>query len=246
LKYEIDQDVPFTYNQDESRLEKNVFSFNKHGNDMRINPYLNMQNMQKQKQDKNVFQRVGEETKGYTLQHTRDLIRKVLQSKLAYNHKCLNQNMPMLTLKQYLFIFFAETYSMTNLISESIELLSKGLIEHKEESAMVKLGFFILNNYCDENFYLVFEGLTTTMKEFFKGYLDELFANENPDLKKKVLNKKLSGESKITPKEIKFLVSEMVTSQKQAILEKTENVDTYKKLEQILLRHFIGKQNSIL
>ena len=239
-KYKIEEDVPFAYPENGASNDKNVFSFNKYENGNKQRPYLNMENMQKQKQDKNVFEKKANIISGFTEKHTEEQIQNILQSKLAYNHKCLNQNMPMLTLKQYLFIHFAETFAMNNLISENITLLTQALKKYKESSAIVKLGYSIFHNYCDENFFLVFEGLRTTMKEFYKGYIEELFAHESFDLKRKVLKKKLNGSSKLTQKEVKFIISEMITSQKQLILEKTKSVETYKKLEHLLLSHFVG------
>lgn len=199
-----------------------------------------MENMQKQKQDKTIFEQSAGESTGFTEKYTSDLIKKILQKKLAYNHKCLNHNMPMLTPKQYLFIFFAETFTMKNLISENINLLMLALDKFKKNNSIIKLGYCVLANLCDENFFLVYEGLRTTMKEFFKGYIQELFASESQDLQNKVFKKKITNISKLTKKEVKFLVSEMVSNDREAVMVLAENVEFYSDLKQILLSHFVG------
>lgn len=218
-----------------------MFSFNKYENDLKQKPFLNMENMQKLRQDKQIFEQVAGESSGFTLKHTADLVKKILKAKLAYNQKCLDHNMPMLTGKQYLYIFFAESYSMRNLISENIELLMMALSKYKDEKAEVLLGYYIFNNLCDENFFLVFQGLCTTMKEFFRGYIKELFAAESEGLRNKVLKKKMNGSSKLSKKEVKFLVSEMVSKDRSKMLELAAEVDTYRGLEKVLMTHFVGR-----
>lgn len=235
-------DEPFVYSEiNGDKDDPNVFSFNKYENDLKQKPFLNMENMQKQKQDKQIFDQVAGQSSGFTLKHTSDLIKQILKAKLEYNQKCLKHNMPMLTTKQYLYIFFAESFSMRNLVSENIELLILALNKYKEQRAVILLGYFILENLCDENFFLVFEGLCITMKEFFRGYIKELFAAESQDLQNKVLKKKMNGSSKLSKKEVKFLVCEMVTKDRERILEMTSNVDTYRGLKKVLMTHFVGK-----
>jgi hypothetical protein len=243
---EDESDVPFTYTEfNETKDDPNVFSFNKYENDLKQKPFLNMQNMQKLKQDKKIFEQVAGQSVGFTLNHTISLTRKILDQKLFYNQKCLKHNMPMLTTKQYLYIFFAETFTVRSLISENISLLLSALEKFKDKNGMVLLGYYIIHNLCDENFFLVFNGLRSTMKEFFNGYIQELFASESPDLRSKVLKKKMNGSSKLSQKEIKFLVTEMVSKDRQQILKLVENVDTYKGLEHVLMSHFVGIRNII-
>jgi hypothetical protein len=202
-----------------------------------------MQNLQKMKQNKKIFEQVAGESVGFTKKHTISLITKILDQKLFYNQKCLKHNMPMLTTKQYLYIFFAETFTVRSLISENISLLLSALEKFKNDSGLALLGYYVVNNLCDENFYLVYNGLRSTMKEFFKGYIQELFASESLDLQNKVLKKKMNGTSKLSQKEIKFLVTEMVSKDRQQILNLVQNIDTYKGLEHILMSHFVGKES---
>ena len=238
---EDESDVPFTYTDiEKTNDDPNVFSFNKYENDLKQKPFLNMENMQKLKQDKKIFEQIAGKSVGFTLNHTISLIRKILDQKLFYNQKCLKHNMPMLTTKQYLYIFFAETFTVRSLISENITLLLSALEKFKDQNGVVLLGFYIIHNLCDENFFLVFNGLKSTMKEFFNGYIQELFATESVNLRNKVLKKKMNGSSKLSQKEVKFLVTEMVSKDREEILKLVENIDTYKGLEHVLMSHFVG------
>lgn len=76
--------------------------------------------------------------------------------------------MPILTLDQYCFIFFAESFTHHNLISENIFHLKNALNKHRDQSALLKLAHSVLHNFCDENFFLVFRGLRSSMSGLFE------------------------------------------------------------------------------
>lgn len=87
-----DKDVPFNYSENDemNKEDPNVFSFNKYEQDLKEKPYLNMENLQRTKQDKTKFKDVigdPQIEKEFTVGHTQKLAKKVLEAKLSYNQK---------------------------------------------------------------------------------------------------------------------------------------------------------------
>ena len=88
-------DIPYEFsnksdNSDNQNDEANVFSFNKHEQDLMQKPYLNMENMQKNKQDSKKFKQITQNGKvetEFTEEYAESLINKILNSKLQYNQK---------------------------------------------------------------------------------------------------------------------------------------------------------------
>lgn len=151
--------------------------------------------------------------------------------------------MPMLTPQQFLFIFFADTYSLNNLISENIALLNRAVNKYRLVSPHIRLAYEVMNNTCDENFFLVFMGIQSTTKQFYKNYLDEVYNVESDLVRKKMFNERIKGDKSLTQKEVNFLVKEMATqrSEKISMALAVYPVVFYKDLEYELLTHFIGK-----
>lgn len=89
----FDRDIPYEYSEtegDNSERNRNIFSFNKHEQDLQSKPFLNMENMQKLKQDKSKFQDKyikGKSQKEITQEYTKELVIKIMNAKVKYNQK---------------------------------------------------------------------------------------------------------------------------------------------------------------
>ena len=148
----------------------------------------------------------------------------------------------MLTPQQYLLIFFAETFSMKNLISENKGLLLRALKRFRSKNALIRLGDEIMENNIDENFFLVYKGIKIAISEFYRKYLNSVFPSESQSMRERILSEKMKGKQELNDNEIKFLLREMVSGRSRKILDKLEVYPSiyYKNLEHEMLLHFVG------
>lgn len=149
--------------------------------------------------------------------------------------------MPILTLDQYCFIFFAESFRHHNLISENIFLLKEGLDKYRDSSPVLKLAHSVLQHLCDENFFLVFKGLKTSMAQLFQNEFSK--GDFEPKTHLETLKAKLEGEKQLNQLEVDFLVREMGGKRKAELRERVNKMDGvfYASVEQLIMSFFIGQ-----
>jgi hypothetical protein len=145
----------------------------------------------------------------------------------------------MLTFRQFLYIFFAETYTTQSLISENIAHFLKGVRLYHSKCQYSNLAHQILENRCDENFFLVFSGIQSTIKSMLKRYLSK----KHPKNFSELLQSKIKGDKALNENETDYLVRNMIDSNSKGVKKALEVKSSvlFVEVEKVILNHFICK-----
>ena len=184
--------------------------------------------------------------KGYTKRQINDLILDIMTQKKAHDEKCIRTKQPIITIENFLFIYFSTKYGLKDMIMVEVTSVIDRINSFAEKSVEVEIFRRIIKNEVDEKFYWMIQNLKQGLKTKLDAYYRE-------KVKKNALQAEISSftSSKLngylTRKEAEYLITTSYPGKDQQKLLSTFiqyfdlNCNDKDELEFLLLQDFVFK-----
>jgi len=111
--------------------------------------------------------------KGYTVRQMNDFVYGIMESKKAYDEKCLKARASPEILESYLFTYFKQKYGLKDLIMVEASTLVEKVKDFASKSIELETFKRILKNEVDEKFYWMLQSLKADFKAKLQQYFIE-------------------------------------------------------------------------
>ena len=103
--------------------------------------------------------------KGYNLRKVTELIYDIMNQKAQYDQKCIEKRQCLITVENYLFIYFSKKYGLKDLVMVEISSVIERINSFASQSQEVEVFRKIVKNEVDEKFYWLLQSIKAKMKE---------------------------------------------------------------------------------
>jgi len=111
--------------------------------------------------------------KGYSKRQVNDLILDIMTQKKAHDDKCLRTKQPIITIENFLFIYFSTKYGLKDMIMVEVTSAIDRINSYAESSVEVEIFRRIIRNEVDEKFYWMVQSLKQGLKSKLDAYYRE-------------------------------------------------------------------------
>ena len=144
--------------------------------------------------------------KGYTKRQINSLILDIMTQKKVHDEKCLRTKQPIITIENFLFIYFSSKYGLKDMVMVEVSSVIDRINSFSENSVEVEIFRRIIRNEVDEKFYWMVQSLKQTIKTKLESYYREKVKKNalKADIET-FINTKTNGS--LTRKEADYLLS---------------------------------------
>ncbi|KAL9655035.1 hypothetical protein ABK040_008818 [Willaertia magna] len=132
--------------------------------------------------------------KPLSLKQLKEIIDEIYSSKVKFDQKCRESNLPRETMEQHLYTFLNQKYGLKPLIYDWATTITHALKKFAKEDNDVNTFGKILRNEIDEEFRLVQKQLKQTVAELLKAFLKGKFSRKLESEISGIIHQKLNGE----------------------------------------------------
>lgn len=111
--------------------------------------------------------------KGYNLRKIDELIYDIMNQKAQYDQKCIEKRQCIITVENYLFIYFSKKYGLKDLVMVEISSVIERINSFANQSQEVEVFRRIVKNELDEKFFWLLQNIKQKMKDNLVTYYKE-------------------------------------------------------------------------
>lgn len=119
------------------------------------------------------------QVRNLSLKQLNDMINDIYLSKVKYDKKCEENQLPRETMEQYMYTYLNQRYGLKNLIIEWAASIINGIKKYSKEDHSVSLFGKILRNECDEEFRFIQMHVQETLNNLLRAVLREKFPHKS-------------------------------------------------------------------